>query len=187
MEEKNRGVEVTAIRLMPKSQPVTLRFGFDHRGGGLNDNVEIEAFLLLVVAQIGGSGLPAEIGLIALREMEGDLNPAADGCQRRFAFLQFHPVRTSVVSDRAELGLRTRCLAALVDSLLHGFESFGGFHAGRDDQLSRHLWVDAAKAIVGGMVQRDTVAVVALPSIPAHGVETLCGLLQSFEQEVLAC
>jgi hypothetical protein len=80
-----------------------------------------------------------------------------------------------------KIGLRAGGFTTLVDALLNGFEGFGCLDASGDDQLRGHVWVDTTEAVVGGMVQGDAVAIMALPSITTHRVEAFGGLLQGLE------
>ena len=71
----------------------------------------------------------------------------------------------------------------MIESGVHRFERLGGFHAGRDDQLGGHLGMEATEAVVGSMVEGDTVEVVTLPAITTHGIEALRGLDHCFQQQ----
>jgi hypothetical protein len=71
-----------------------------------------------------------------------------------------------------------------MEACLHGFEGFGGFHASGDNQLSRHIGVKMAQAVVGSAMERHIVVIVALPSIPTHGIEALGRLHQGIGQDV---
>ena len=56
-----------------------LAIRLDNRGIALHNNMQIEAFLFRIVAQISRGCLPGEIDFIALRQGEGNLHSPAEG------------------------------------------------------------------------------------------------------------
>src|ERR1051325_4727776 len=93
-----------------------------------------------------------------------------------------NPIGAGIIANGLEIGSRAGGFTALLEALLNGLEGFGCLHASGDDQLGRHLWVDPTEAVIGGMVQREVVTILTLPSITTHRIEALRRLRQGFEQ-----
>ena len=127
--------------------------GRDKRRIQVHHDMQVEALLPHVVAQIRRADPPCQIFTIAGGQGERHQDAATDGGKRGRATCELDPIRAGIVADGAAFRLRTGDALLLLVAFFDGLEGFGGFGARRHHELGRQGGVFCPESAVGGVMQ----------------------------------
>ncbi len=115
---------------------------------------------------------------------ERHLEPPRHGGEAHIALGGAKRIGAGVVPNRAQTASRLGCLLAAPCAAKGTPQRLTGAFPGGDHKLGRKRWESFTQGAIGGMVEANTIPLLMLPAVGAHGVEAFGVLAEGFQERL---